>query len=53
MGCGIGACLGCVCKIKTKKEDGLESDQDKASYIYERVCVDGPVFEAKDVVWDD
>lgn len=34
MGCGIGACLGCV--IKTK--DGQK-----------RVCKDGPVFDAQDI----
>ena len=36
MSCGIGACLGCV--VKTKK--GLE-----------RVCKEGPIFNAKDLVW--
>lgn len=48
MGCGIGACLGCVCKIKTKdkKEDGIR-------YEFKRVCVDGPVFKGSEVVWDD
>ncbi|MCL2818930.1 MAG: hypothetical protein FWD41_04320, partial [Actinomycetia bacterium] len=38
MACGIGACLGCV--IPTTA--GLR-----------RVCVDGPVFNAKEVLWDD
>ncbi len=36
MSCGIGACLGCV--VKTKK--GLE-----------RVCKEGPVFYAQDLIW--
>lgn len=36
MGCGIGACLGCV--VKTK--NGLE-----------RVCKEGPVFNASDLIW--
>ncbi len=36
MGCGIGACLVCVCN----KTDGKHA----------RVCKDGPVFNAKDVV---
>ncbi len=40
MGCGIGACEACVCKIKTKDGDD-----------YKRVCVDGPVFDAKEIVW--
>jgi len=36
MGCGVGACLGCA--VKTKKG-------------YERVCVDGPVFNIEDLEW--
>jgi len=48
MACGIGACLGCVCKIKTKDKKG-----DKVKYEYKRVCVDGPIFEGSEVVWDD
>lgn len=36
MGCGIGACLGCV--VKTK--NGLK-----------RVCKEGPVFDAKELIW--
>lgn len=36
MACGIGACLGCV--VKTR--DG-----------YTRVCKEGPVFEAKEIIW--
>ncbi|MDD2927486.1 MAG: dihydroorotate dehydrogenase electron transfer subunit [Candidatus Omnitrophica bacterium] len=36
MSCGIGACLGCV--VRTK--DGLK-----------RVCKEGPVFLAKDLIW--
>ena len=37
MGCGIGTCLGCVCV----RADG------KGHY---KVCVDGPVFKAEEVV---
>ena len=41
MGCGIGACLGCVCKT-TKK--------DHHSHVNNaRICTDGPVFLAEDV----
>ncbi|MFC1568395.1 dihydroorotate dehydrogenase electron transfer subunit [Candidatus Margulisiibacteriota bacterium] len=36
MACGIGTCLGCV--IKT--EDG-----------YKKVCDEGPVFDAKEIIW--
>jgi len=48
MACGIGACLGCVCKIKIK-----DKKEDKIKYEFKRICVDGPVFEGSEVVWDD
>jgi len=48
MACGIGACLGCVCKIKTK-----DKKESKVKYEYKRVCVDGPIFEGSEVIWDD
>ena len=37
MACGIGACYACVCK-KKKKDD------------YTRVCYDGPVYLASDII---
>lgn len=41
MACGVGACLGCVCKTKEK---------DHHSHVHNaRICTDGPVFEAKEV----
>ena len=42
MGCGFGACVGCVCKIKADNEEG---------YTYKKVCKDGPVFDAREVVF--
>lgn len=41
MACGVGACLGCVCKT-TKKD--AHSHVNNA-----RICTDGPVFEAREV----
>ena len=41
MACGIGACLGCVCK--SKNLDGHSHVHNK------RVCFDGPVFLSKEV----
>ena len=41
MACGVGACLGCVCK--TTKKDG-HSHVNNA-----RICTDGPVFNSEDV----
>jgi dihydroorotate dehydrogenase electron transfer subunit len=37
MGCGVGACLGCV--VNTKQG-------------FKRVCKDGPVFSAQDLIWE-
>lgn len=41
MACGIGACLGCACRLK---KDGRE--------FYGHVCKDGPVFDYETVVWE-
>lgn len=41
MACGVGACLGCVCKTK---------EVDHHSHVHNaRICTDGPVFEAREV----
>jgi len=37
LACGVGACLGCVVKAK--------------GYTYRRVCKDGPVFDAGELMW--
>ncbi|WP_199426008.1 dihydroorotate dehydrogenase electron transfer subunit [Thermaerobacillus caldiproteolyticus] len=38
MGCGIGACFACVCRVSNSKT------------AYKKVCSDGPVFKAGEVV---
>ena len=40
MGCGVGACVGCVARINRNGEEKLL-----------RVCKDGPVFNAKEVLF--
>ena len=40
MGCGIGACLVCACKVKMPEYEG-----------YAHVCKSGPVFNAEHIVW--
>ena len=41
MACGVGACLGCICKTK---------DIDAHSQVKNaRICTDGPVFDADDL----
>lgn len=42
MGCGIGVCHGCVVGI-------LQPD---GKLDYQRVCKEGPVFDAQQVVWE-
>lgn len=41
MGCGIGACVCCSCRIGTPGD-----------WQYRRVCADGPVFPAGEVLWE-
>lgn len=41
MACGIGACLGCVCR--SQEEDSYSRVKNK------RVCKEGPVFDAREV----
>jgi dihydroorotate dehydrogenase electron transfer subunit len=41
MCCGIGVCLTCVVPVKT---DG--------GWEYQRTCTEGPVFDARRIVWD-
>ncbi|MHB1315398.1 MAG: dihydroorotate dehydrogenase electron transfer subunit [Christensenellales bacterium] len=42
MACGVGACRGCVCRIGAKD-----------NWQYQRVCKEGPVFDLKEVLFDD
>lgn len=41
MACGYGVCLGCAVAIKG----------DDNSVHFERACIEGPVFNARNVVW--
>ncbi|MBU0700960.1 dihydroorotate dehydrogenase electron transfer subunit [bacterium] len=43
MACGVGACLGCVAKIA--------NPHSPSHFEYKRVCVDGPVFDAREILW--
>ena len=40
MGCGFGACWGCV--VRTKHSETP----------YQRVCQEGPVFRIEDILWE-
>ncbi len=41
MGCGIGICNGCSIKIRNND-----------TYLFKKVCQDGPIFNLRDVLWD-
>jgi len=41
MCCGVGVCLTCVIPVKTS-----------AGWEYQRTCMEGPVFDARQVVWE-
>ena len=44
MPCGTGVCMGCVVKVRSQDEpDG---------FTYVRACHDGPVFDARELLWD-
>ncbi|TFH03988.1 MAG: dihydroorotate dehydrogenase electron transfer subunit, partial [Spirochaetales bacterium] len=38
MGCAVGACMGCAIRVRSTAR-------------YARVCTEGPVFPASEVVW--
>ncbi len=42
MGCGFGACWGCVHRIR---KDGEGK--------WRKICEDGPVFDARDILWEE
>lgn len=40
MACGLGICFSCVTKVRTPQ-----------GWDYKRVCVEGPVFDSRELVW--
>ncbi len=49
MPCGYGICSGCAIKVVPPEDRGPTDDDRK--YHLQRVCVEGPVFEAGEVIW--
>jgi dihydroorotate dehydrogenase electron transfer subunit len=41
MACGIGICFSCVAKVR----------QPDGSWDFKRTCVEGPIFDARKIVW--
>lgn len=52
MACGVGVCLGCPVKVKAHQPivDTQYSIRN-TQYEYKMVCKDGPIFDAKDIIW--
>ncbi len=44
MGCGVGACLTCVLKVR---------DDSPQGWAWARACREGPVFPAEAICWED
>ncbi|MDI9499028.1 MAG: hypothetical protein QM270_11175 [Bacillota bacterium] len=44
MACGFGVCRTCACRVRAGAGDG---------WTYERVCCEGPVFDAADIIWEE
>jgi dihydroorotate dehydrogenase electron transfer subunit len=42
MCCGVGVCLACVIRVRSGD-----------SWEYQRSCTEGPVFDARQIVWED
>ena len=61
MACGVGACLGCAIKAKSKKHranppsppfsKGGRRGITNSTTMYKMVCKDGPVFPVEEIVW--
>jgi dihydroorotate dehydrogenase electron transfer subunit len=49
MPCGWGVCNGCAVKIK--KNDSIITE-DERGFRLARVCREGPVFEASEIIWE-
>jgi len=52
MACGWGICIGCA--VKSLPDEKMESEFPKTAdgYIYQRACIDGPVFNGRQVAWE-
>lgn len=65
MACGLGVCTGCVQKVVNSRQCTVDSRDSLPKTVncelstdnclpwhYERVCKDGPVFNAEDIIWE-
>jgi dihydroorotate dehydrogenase electron transfer subunit len=58
MACGFGACLGCAIKVNSRATCATQGNAKLSARIsatthrYAIACVEGPVFQGSDIVWD-
>jgi dihydroorotate dehydrogenase electron transfer subunit len=53
MCCGVGVCLTCVIPVKAGDGPGrAEAHAREGGWEYQRTCTEGPVFDAKEIVWE-
>jgi len=52
MACGYGICIGCA--VKSIPNEKMESEFPKTAdgFIYQRACIDGPVFNGHQLAWE-
>lgn len=52
MACGYGICIGCA--VKSIPDEKMESEFPTTSdgFIYQRACIDGPVFNGRQLAWE-
>lgn len=52
MACGWGICIGCAVKSVPDEKTASEFPKTPDGFIFQRACVDGPVFNGHRVVWE-
>jgi len=50
MACGIGICQSCAVRVRDKNS-AEQADDDKPQY--KLVCSNGPVFDSREIMWDE
>ena len=60
MGCAVGVCLSCICKVNKEEvsmrrelSDSHMQFDETSGFGYALACMDGPVFNLEEVVFDE
>jgi dihydroorotate dehydrogenase electron transfer subunit len=54
MGCGLGACLACVQKVRIHgtSSPSASKTEKNTEWKWARICTEGPVFECREILWE-